>query len=223
MMVQNVNDQVVPSMSHTTNVTNSVPISGSRKRRRSTDKLLNEIAQRGISVQHVANDARQLNANDIGQLQHLFRANRNRIGNLSFRPTMSTSSASSNASDNRSATMSAVLRLFPNIRVRNTATNDGNRTGRNASASSIPRVERPVQPRSTQPRPAQQTPGSNISPNWQFLVGNTTLSELYRCAMASRNQQQTSDASRQNDQVRLIRRIRRARPSTNSTNSQGGR
>lgn len=213
-ILQNANDQVVPSMS-TANAT--VPVSNSRKRRRSTEKLLNEIAQRGISVQHVANDARQLNANDIGRLQHLFRSNRNRIGNLPFRessqPTSSTFSSSANVPENRSSAMSAVLRLFsPSIRIRNSLSNANSRNNRNTS-SNIPHVER------TTPH----APGSNLSANWQFLVGNTTLSELYRCAMASRNQQPTSNASRQNEQIRLIRRIRRARPSANNTNSHSSR
>lgn len=202
---------------------NPAPLPVSRKRRRSTDNVLNDISQRGISVQHVANDARQLNANDIGQLQHLFRSHRNRIGQLSFRhslrPTASSqSSPSVNSVDdrNRSSAMSALLRHLPNIQIRDQRRdlqNSNNITerssNRNASLS-IPRVE----------RSPQQTNGSNINPNWQYLrVGNTTLSELYRCAVASRNQQ-TSDASRQNDQVRLIRRIRRTR---SSTNNQGGR
>lgn len=196
----------------------------SRKRRRSTDKLLNEFTQRGISVQHVASDARQLNANDIGQLQHLFqRSHRNRLGQLAFRhtvrltPTTSQSSSpNTNAPDerNRSSAMSVLLRHLPSLRVRDLQNNDTDRLSNRIFSANIPRIE----------RPSQQTNGSNINSNWPFLrVGNSTLNELYRCAVASRNQQQqTSDASRQSDQVRLIRRIRRARPSTNS-NTQGGR
>lgn len=186
-----------------------IPISGARKRRRSTEKLLNEIAQRGISVQHVANDARQLNANDIGQLQHLFRSSRNRIGCLSFRdrmrPAMNLSSPNSATFDEdhlRSLAMSAVLRLSNPARV--VQTNNADRSNPNAS-SRISRVDRPI----------QQATVSNLSPNWQFLrVGNSSLGELYRCALTTRGQQ-TSDASR-HDQVRLIRRIRRARSSANT-------
>lgn len=218
----NANDQVVPTMSSS----NPASLPPSRKRRRSTDNVLNDISQRGIFVQHVANDARQLNANDIGQLQHLFRSHRNRFGQLAFRqslrPTASSqSSPSANSLDdrNRSSAMSALLRHLPSIQIRdqrrNLQNNSNNNTDRSSSTNrnaspSTPRVE----------RSPQQTNGSNINPNWQYLrVGNTTLSELYRCAVASRNQQ-TSDASHQNDQVRLIRRIRRTRP---STNNQGGR
>lgn len=189
-----------------------IPISGARKRRRSTEKLLNEIAQRGISVQHVANDARQLNANDIGPLQHLFRSARNRIGCLTFRdrlrPGMNLSSPNSTAIDGdqlRSLAMSAVLRL--SNPAREVQTNNADRSNQNASSriSRVSRVERPI----------QQAPASNLNPHWQFLrVGNTSLSELYRCALASRGQQ-TTDASR-HDQVRLIRRIRRARSSANT-------
>lgn len=201
-----------------------IPITNSRKRRRSTDKVLNEIAQRGISVQHVANDARQLNANDIGQLQNLIRSNRNRIGHLSFREsirsTRSTGSTSSNNAivpESRSSAMSTVFRLFsPGVRVfspssRNSQLNANDRTNRSPS---IPQNERFVQ--------QSRNINSNSNPNWQFLVGNTTLSELYRCAMASRNQRTTSDASHQNDQIRLIRRIRR-RQSTNNTSNHSSR
>lgn len=195
----------------------SVPVPASRKRRRSTDKLLDEFSSRGISVQHITGDARQLNANDIGQLQHLLRSHRSRIGQLAFRQSQrsvagSQPTSNANVSDdrNRSSAMSALLRHLPNFRIRDLQNSDTDRPSNRIVSPNISRVE----------RPPQQTNASSINPNWQFLrVGNTTLSELYRCAVASRNQQ-ASDASRQNDQVRLIRRLRRARP---STNTQGGR
>lgn len=214
---QNVNDQVVPSMSASTSTSASTPASaptsGSRKRRRSTEKLLNEISHRGISVQHVANDARQLNSNDIGQLQHLFR-NRNRFGGFQqifpMRSAMSTSSINSNSTTanqtvnrNRSPGISDFIRYF---RIRDIQTSDSNR---NLSAS-IARSERSAHP----------TNGLNMIPDWQFpSVNRTTLSDLYRCAVTSRGQQ-ASEASRQNDQLRLIRRIRRARSSTNNHSSR---
>lgn len=179
----------------------------SRKRPRSTDNVLNEIAQRGISVQHVGSDARQLNASDLGQFQHLFRSSRSRLGDLSFRHSLRSSIPSSpvipNASDrNHSSPMSTLFRHVPSVRIQ---PNDTDRANRNAT----PNVSRTaVSP--------QQTNG----PNWQFLrFGNTTLSELYRCAVASRGQH-ASDASRQNDQVRIMRRIRRTR---SNGNNQDGR
>lgn len=210
----NANDQVVPTMC----ASNPEPMVGSRKRRRSADEL---ITPRGISVQHVASDARQLNANDIGQLQQFFRSHRSRLGQLPFRhslrPTSSAqSSPTANGADdrNRSSAMSALFRHLPNIRIRDLQNNnDVDRSSNRFASPSISRIERSS--------PQQTANGSNInSLQLQFLRGgNTTLSELYRCAMASRNQQ-PSDASRPNDQVRLIRRVRRARP---STNTQGGR
>lgn len=199
-------------------VSNPEPMVTSRKRRRSTEEV---VTPRGISVQHVANDARQLNANDIGQLQHLFRSHRSRLSQLPFRHSVrSTASAQSapnvNAADdrNRSSAMSALLRHLPNIRIRDLQNNnDVDRSSNRFVPASSSRTERSS--------PQQTANGSNINSfQLQFLrAGNTTLGELYRCAMASRSQQPT-DASRQNDQVRLIRRVRRARP---STNNQGGR
>lgn len=192
--------------------TNPVPAPGSRKRRRSTEKLLNDFTQRGISVQHVGSDARQLNANDIGQLQHLFRSNRNRIGNLSFRETIrpaNGSSAGSNAHENNTSAMSTVLRLFPNIRLRNGHSSATDRLNRNGVTSNgIPfSVE----------RNGQQLPNSNL----QLLrFGNTTLNDLFRCAITSNRNQQASAVNRLQDHIRLIRRIRRTRLSTNNQGSR---
>lgn len=198
----------------TISATSAAPVTVSRKRRRSADNLPNEqTSPRGISVQHVASDARQLSANDLGQFQHLFRSSRNRIGDAfqnTLRSAMSMSSATSNSTDdrNRSTAMSALLRHLPSIRIGDIQANATDRSNRNIT-SNMSRVERST----------QQTNGANMNPNWQYLrFGNATLSELYRCAIASRGQQ-ASDASRQNDQVRLFRRIRR----NNRPNNQGGR
>lgn len=202
-------DQVVPTMS-----SNSAPAppSLSRKRPRSTDTLLSEIAQRGISVQHVASDARQLNASDLGQFQHLFRSSRQRLGDLSLRQSLRTSIPRSpiiqNGTDrNQSSPLSAFFRNLPTVRIQ---TNDASGINRNLS-------QNPTRLDASQ----QQTNGStNMAPNWQFIrFNNTTLSELYRCAVASRGQQST-DASRQSDQARIMRRLRRSR---STTNNQSGR
>lgn len=166
-------------------------------------------------MQHVGNDARQLSANDFSQFQHLFRSTRSRFSESALRQTLrSTTQASSTPSNitenrNRSSAMSAILRNMPNIRHQN---NDTNRSNRN-SLPNIPRFERAS--------PPSMTNGSNLNQNWQFLrVGNTAFSDLYRCAVASRNQQ-SSDASRQSDEIRLLRRIRRCW--AGNTNNQGGR
>lgn len=200
----NGNDQVVPSMS---SKAETVPASVPRKRRRSTEKsLLNNIAQRGISVQHVANDARQLSSDDIGQLQHLFRSNRNRIDSLGFSETVRPTPPSVFSPGSNRSAMSSVLRLFSN---RNNPSNTSNGERRIASSN-------PMSPRMA--RLAQDT--STMSPNWRFLrLGNTMLNDLFRCAVVDRNPN-ASNASRQNEQMRLIRRIRRAQP---STPNQGGR
>lgn len=195
----------------------ATPLPGSRKRRRSTEKLLNEIAQRGISVQHVSSDARQLNATDIGQLQHLLRPNRIRVGGFqqlfpnSIRSAMSSSSSNSNSPTNRSHPpgISDFIRHF---RIRDIQHNDSERSNRNSSPN-VMRIERPT----------QQTIGSNMnmSPGWQYQTSaiRTTLSDLYRCAVTARSQQIT-ETSRHNDQLRLIRRIRRARSSTNNPSNR---
>lgn len=198
------NDQVVPSMS---SKSDPIPASVSRKRRRSGEKLLNNTSQRGISVQHVANDARQLNSDDINQLQHLFRSNRNRFDSAGFSETVRPTppSAFSSGSNHRSA-MSSVLRLFSN---RNNQLNASNGESRNASSNTFP-------PRMA--RLAQDLSTSN--PNWRFLrFGNSMLNDLFRCAVVGRNPN-ASNVSRQNEQMRMIRRIRRAQP---STTNQGGR
>lgn len=204
------NDQVVPSMSSKSNV---APASVSRKRRRSSEKLLNNIAQRGTcSVQHVPNDARQLNSDDISQLQHLFRSNRNRYDNVGFsetvRPTPP-SVFSTNGSNHRSSNdfhrsaMSSVLRLFSN---RNNQLNASNGESRTVSSNAFP-------PRMA--RAAQDMSTSN--PNWRFLrFGNSMLNDLFRCAVVGRNPN-ASNISRQNEQMRMIRRIRRAQPTTTTT------
>ncbi|XP_031626741.1 serine/threonine-protein kinase 40-like [Contarinia nasturtii] len=211
---QTASDQVVPTM--TTSNPPSIPVS--RKRRRSSDKLLNDISQRGISVQHVASDARHLNANDITRLQHLFRSNRNIPTRLSAATITSSSTASNTTSDQNRSPSIAMLRRLRDVQNNNNNINRSNRTiPQNVSRI----IERPL---SLQQQ--QQTNASNTS--WQFLrIGNPTLGELYRCAVASsqsRNQQ-TSGVNRQNDQVRLIRRIRRAwsTNTNNQTNGHGGR
>lgn len=197
----------------------AAPLSGSRKRRRSTEKLLNEIAQRGISVQHVSSDARQLNANDFGQLQHLLRPNRIRVGGFqqlfpnSMRSTMSSSNSNSNSTTNRNQTHSPGISDFiRHFRIRDIQHNDSERSNRNSSPN-VMRIERPT----------QQTIGSNMnmSPGWQYQTSaiRTTLSDLYRCAVTARGQQIT-ETSRHNDQLRLIRRIRRARSSTNNPSNR---
>lgn len=194
-------DQVVPSMS---SKPDKVPASVPRKRRRSGEKLLNNISQRGISVQHVENDARQLNSDDIGQLQHLFRSNR--LDGLAFSETVRPTPPSVFSPGSNRSAMSSVLRLFSS---RNNPSNVSNGERRVASSN-------PMSPRMA--RLAQDTSATN--PNWRFLrLGNTMLNDLFRCAVIDRNSN-ASNASRQNEQMRLIRRIRRSQP---STNNHGGR
>lgn len=199
------NDQVVPTMSSNPD---PAPASVSRKRRRSSETLLNNFAQRGISVQHVGSDARQLNSDDISQLQHLFRSNRNRYDGAGFsetvRPTPP-SVFSSGSIRNRSA-MSSVLRLFSTRN--NNQSNASNGESRNASPNTSPRVARLTQDMSAS------------NPNWRFLrFGNSMLNDLFRCAVVGRNPN-ASNVSRQNEQMRLIRRIQRAQP---GTTNQGDR
>lgn len=198
------NDQVVPSMSSKPDpAAPAAPIS--RKRRRSGEKLLlNNISQRGISVQHVGSDARQLNSDDISQLQHLFRSNRNRYAGAGFsetvRPTPSSVFSSSGSSQNRSA-MSSVLRLFStrNNNQSNASNGGGSRTTA-SSNTSLPRIARSTQDMSAS------------NPNWRFLrFGNSMLNDLFRCATVGRNPN-ASNVNRQNEQMRMIRRIRRAQP-----------
>lgn len=198
------NDQVVPSMS---SQPDPAPATVSRKRRRSSETLLNNIAQRGISVQHLGSDARQLNSDDISQLQQLFRSNRNRYDGAGFsetvRPTPP-SVFSPGSIRNRSA-MSSVLRLFSSRN--NAQSNASNGERRNASPNASPRVARQTQDMSTS------------NPNWRFLrFGNSMLNDLFRCAVVGRNPN-ASNASR-SEQVRLIRRIQRAQP---GTTNQGDR
>lgn len=200
------NDQVVPSMSSKPDPTpapSPAPASVPRKRRRSSETLLNNIAQRGISVQNVGSDARQLNSDDISQLQHLFRSNRNRFDGAGFsetvRPTPP-SVFSSRTIQNRSA-MSSVLRLFSTRNNSNQAT-ASNGESRNVSSNTSPRLARLTQEMSTS------------NPNWRFLrYGNSMLNDLFRCAVVGRNPN-ASNASRQSEQMRLIRRIQRAQPGT---------
>lgn len=200
------NDQVVPSMS---SKPDPIPAPISRKRRKSNEKLLNNFAQRGISVQHVKSDARQLNSDDISQLQHLFRSNRNRFDNAGFsetvRPTPP-SVFSSNSIQNRSA-MSSVLRLFStrNINQSNMSNGESRNTPTSNPSSRIARLTQDL---------------STSNPNWRFLrFGNSMLNDLFRCAVVGRNPN-ASIVSRQNEQMRMIRRIRRAQP---GTTNQGDR
>lgn len=178
-----------------------------RKRRRSSEKLLNNFAHR---VQHVGSDARQLNSDDISQLQHLFRTNRNRYDSAGFsetvRPTPPSVFSPPGSNQNRSA-MSSVLRLFSNQNL-NQSNVSSNAESRNAASHTSPRIARLTQDLSAS------------NPNWRFLrFGNSMLSDLFRCAVVGRNPN-ASNASRQNEQMRLIRRIRRAQPGTTNPTNQ---
>lgn len=200
----NDNDQVVPSMS---SKSDAMPASVSRKRRRSTsEKLSNNISPRGITVEHVPNDARQLNLDNIGQLQQLFISNRNRLNSLGLNETVRPTTPSLYAPGvNRfSATSASAFRLFSN---RNGASNASN-GGRNAPSNTFP------------PRVARLAPGMSTSnTNWRFLrLGNSMLNDLFRGTVVGSNPN-TSTANRLSEQMRLIRRLRRAQPST--TNPSG--
>lgn len=198
MVLQNANDQVVPTMS----APNPIPTSGPRKRRRSTDNLLNDFAQRGISVQQVSSDARQLNATE---LQHIFRSNRSRISTL-FAGTTRTgiwSTSPSNHIDvnnNRNRLTLPLLRHFPMFQSRGLLLNNiaNQVTAGNDSRS---------------PSPARQ---ATIRTNAQSYAraGDSSLRAIFQRTLAA---QQMSDANRQNN---LFRRIRRSRQSSNHPNSR---
>lgn len=171
-------------------------------------------------MQHVVRDARQLNANDIGQLRHLLPigiriADPNRSRSMTMEaainPTTSTSRNSSTTSSvtdqNRISslwsTTSSLLRSLPNnLRIqpiqgqqfrRGVSMSDNN----NNSDSTL-----------------QQTIGSNSNANAQYF----RMNNLFRC-VTSRSQQ--TDSNRQEARLRhLIRRSRRTLASSNTQNER---
>lgn len=208
LQLMNDNDQVVPSMS--TKDADVIPTPISRKRRRSSEKRSSYVSPRGITVEHVANDARQLTIDNIGQLQQLFRSNRNRLNGLTLSDTVRSTTPSlysPGAAANHLATSSTALRLFPNRNNQLNASNIGRRT--TLSNSLPPRV----------PRLTNET--STLHPNWRFLrLGNSMLNDLFRSTVIGPNPQASPNADGQSEQMRLIRRIRRAQ---SGTPNQSGR
>lgn len=200
----NDNDQVVPSMS--TKEADPLPVPVSRKRRRSSDKLLNNLSQRGITVEHVGSDARQVS---FDQLQQLFRSNRNRLNNLALSETVRSTTPSLysySPGANHLATSPATLRHFSN---RNNQWNVSNGDRQTVSSNAFsPRISR------------QGNGTSPLHPNWRFLrLGNTMLNDLFRNSVIGSNLN-ASTPNRQNEQMRMIRRIRRTQPSAPNQNGR---
>lgn len=178
-----------------------VPTPVARKRRRSSEKLLTNLSQRGIPVEHVGSDARQVS---FDQLQQLFRSNRNRLNSLALNETVRSTTPSLysySSGANHLTTSPATLRHFSNRNIQVNQPN-GDRRAVSSNAFSPRRLE------------------NGMSPNWRFLrLGNSMLNDLFRGSVIGPNPN-ASTPNRPNEPMRLIRRIRRAQSSTPNQNGR---